>query len=346
MSTASAPVAPDLPPQAIMGRMISGYAVSQLIYVAARLQLLDHLEREPQTGAELAGSLGAQADSLTRVLRGLTVLGMVSVEDDGRYRVTPLGRLLLGSTPGSMRALTLGGEESYQAWTHLLHTVETGEPAFDYCFGASRFQYLAQHPEAAAAFNEAMSNMARMSAAAVTAAHNFSQYRRIVDVGGGTGILLLEILGANPTVHGVLVDTSQVIAAADKNLRDSGLAGRCELVAGDFFQSVPPGADAYLVAQTIHNWNDAHARRILQNCRDAMAVGGVVLVIEMIMPDRLDGSPMNYPLVMTDLQMMVITGGRERTLSEHRALYESAGLTLRNVTRTKSPFVILETVAS
>jgi O-methyltransferase/methyltransferase family protein len=331
----------NIPPQGAMARMMSGYAVSQLIRVAAELDIADLLEAAPATSDELARAVGARPELLARVMRALAMLGVVAVDEAGRFGPTELSRLLTTGTPGSMRALAVSGEESYQAWGRLLHTIETGETAFDACFGVSRFEYLAQHPEAAAAFNDAMAGMLRQNSARVVDAVDFSRFRRIVDVGGGRGLLLTAVLEANPAARGVLVDTPGVIAEA----REHGVPDRCELVAGDFFESLPEGGDAYLLSQTIHNWDDPHAVRILRNCRDAMAAGGTTFVIEMVMPERLEGSPMDYPLVMTDLQMMVMTGGRERTEAEHRRLFEAAGLALRNVVPTQSPLLVLEALA-
>jgi hypothetical protein len=325
-----------------MGRLISGYAVSQLIYAAAELGLADRLEDGPKSGAELARAVGADPDLLSRALRGLAAAGVVAYDGDGRFRATPLSRCLVSGAPGSLRALARCGDESYQAWGHLVHMLRTGETAFDRCFGTSRFEYLTQQPAAAAVFNEAMGAMLTQNAAAIVAAYDFSRFRTIVDVGGGRGALISSILSAYPAARGVLVDTPAVIADAEAHVRSRGVAERCTLVGADFFESVPAGGDAYLLSQTIHNWDDAHARRLLQSCRRAMAPGGVTLVIEMMLPPRFEGTPADYPLVMTDLQMMVMMGGRERTEAEHRALFHSAGLTCRTVIRTQSPLVILE----
>jgi O-methyltransferase/methyltransferase family protein len=335
----------DIPPQGALARMMSGYAVSQLIRAAAELEIPDLLEAGPATSDELARAAGVRPELLARVMRALAMLGVVAVDDAGRFEPTELSRLLTTGTPGSMRALAVSVEESYQAWGRLLHTIETGETAFDACFGLSRFEYLAQHPEAAAAFNDAMAGMLKQNAARVVDAIDFSRFRRIVDVGGGRGVLLATVLEANPAATGVLVETPAVIAEAREHVEANGLGERCELVAADFFESLPEGGDAYLLSQTIHNWADPHAVRILRNCREAMAAGGATFVIEMVMPERLEGSPMDYPLVMTDLQMMVMTGGRERTEAEHRRLFEAAGLTLRAVVPTRSPLVVLEALA-
>jgi hypothetical protein len=335
-----------LPPFAVMARMLSGYAVSQLIFAAAKLGLADQLDSAPRASDELARESDANPEILARIMRALQVLGVVHEGSDGRFELTPVGRLLIRDAPGSMHALALLGDDSYAAWSHLSHTIETGEAAFDACFGLSRFEYLAEHPEAAVLFNRAMSGMSEQNAVAVVNAFDFSRFGRIVDVGGGRGALISAILEANPAAAGVLADTEGVVADVEPELRRRDLVDRCELVAVDFFDSIPAGGDAYVLSQTIHNWDDSHAVRILQNCSRAMTADGTVLVIEMVMPDELEDSPMNYPLVMTDLQMMVMTGGRERTVAEHRRLLEAAGLTLEDVVPTRGPLAILKASAA
>jgi SAM-dependent methyltransferase len=344
VTTVSEPTAPALPPHAVMARMMSGYAVSQMIYAAARLRIADLLDAGPQTIDDLSSGIGVNRDALARVMRGLTVVGVVAVDDDGRFRGTTLSRLLLSGAPGSMHSLALLTDQSYRVWGEILATIETGAPAFDRCFGMSRFEYLRQHADQATAFTRAMSGMLQQNAAVVVAAFDFSRCRRIVDVGGGLGVLISAILAANPDARGVLFETAAVAEEAKRSIASGDLAERCDVVAGDFFESAPAGGDAYVLSQTIHNWNDSQAVQILRTCRSAMAPDGTVLVIEMLMPPRLDGSPMEYPLVMTDLQMMLMTGGKERTEAEHRLLLESAGLRLRNVIRTRGPLAILEAV--
>jgi ubiquinone/menaquinone biosynthesis C-methylase UbiE len=343
---AEPPAGAGIPPHAAMARLMSGYAVSQLIYAAATLGIADLLEAGAMTGTELADAVGADRDAVARVMRGLVVAGVVEADGPERFAPTPLTRLLSSDAAPSMRALAVCGEESYRAWGRILHTIETGKPAFDACFGMSRFEFLEANRDSAAAFDEAMSQMVRRIADAVVAAVDLSGRDLIVDVGGGRGLLLSAMLEARPDARGVLVDTPAVVADAESHVAASGVADRCELVGGDFFESVPPGGDAYVLSQTIHNWDDDRAVRILDNCRRAMAPGGVVLVVEMLMPEEIGTSPLDYPVVMTDLQMMVMTGGRERTQAQHERLFDAAGLSLARATQTASPAVVLEAVAA
>jgi SAM-dependent methyltransferase len=325
--------------------MMSAYAVSQLIYAAAVLKLPDLLDAGPISVSEISSRLSLNEDALVRTMRGLVVAGVAVAEEDGRYRGTALNALLVSTAPGSMRPLALLGDQSYRAWGDLVPTLQTGGPAFDRCFGISRFEFLTQHPDTAVAFNDAMATMAAQNAAAVVGAYDFSRSRQIVDVGGGTGVLMRAMLGGAPGATGVLFETEAVAPHARERIAAAGLADRCEVAAGDFLAAVPPGGDTYVLSQTIHNWDNGRAIQILRSCRDVMNPDGVVLVIEMLMPARLAGTPMDYPLVMTDLHMLVMTGGKERTEEEHRALLHAAGLRLRTVIRTKGPLAILEAVA-
>jgi SAM-dependent methyltransferase len=204
------------------------------------------------------------------------------------------------------------------------------------------WQYATQNPEAVAIFNEAMTELTTQISTAVVAAYAFSRSSKIVDIGGGNGALILSILQANPQMSGVLFDLPHVIESAKKHLDAAGLTGRCAVVAGDFFASVPSGGDTYILKNIIHDWDDEHALKILQNCHRAMAENGKLLLVEGIIP------PGNEPSFgkLVDLNMLVMAGGGERTEAEYRALLAAAGFQLTNVVPLQSPlsFSVIEGV--
>jgi ubiquinone/menaquinone biosynthesis C-methylase UbiE len=335
---------PELPPQFALARMMTGYAVSQLIYIGAKLGLADLLQQGPQSINELANNTKTHQDSLNRVMRCLVALGLFKQNESGQFELAALGQFLRTDVPDSLAEMSLFSEESYLAWGHLLHSVETGETAFKRVFGMHRYQYLEQHPEAAARFNAAMARLSSQLAAAVVSAYDFSRFETAVDIGGGQGGLLLAVLRANPTLGAILFDTSSVVDVREEQLEGTGIAGRCKLVAGDFFESVPAGGDVYLLSHVIHNWDDDHCIRILKNCRKAIGPEGRLLIIEMIVPTEFAPSFSTYPLVMTDLQMLVMTGGRERTESEFGTLLAAAGFKLERVVPTQALDSVIECI--
>lgn len=337
----------EMPPQLMLARMMSGYAVSQLIYVAAKLAIADLLKDGPLTIDELANSTKADAPSLLRVMRGLAAVGLFKETGDRQFELTPLGQFLRTDVPDSLAPMALFSQDSYLAWGDLLHAVETGEPAFNHVFGMDRYQYLEEHPDAALRFNAAMALLSAQLRRAVVAAYDFSQTETAIDVGGGQGGLLLDMLHAYPTLRGILFDTASVAQTVAKNFEASGIAERCNVVAGDFFASVPSGGDVYLLAHVIHNWSDDDAVRILTNCHDAIDNNGTLLIVEMIMPQEHGPAAFsNYPLVMTDLQMFVMTGGRERTEAEYRSLLAAAGFELKRIIPTQALESIIECTRS
>jgi SAM-dependent methyltransferase len=258
---------------------------------------------------------------------------------DKRFTLTPMADLLRSEVPGSMRALArMFGGEQYQAWGGVLHSVRTGQPAFNQVYGSTYFDYFARNPDAAAIFDAAMTGYTTQVAHAVAAAYDFSSARTVVDVGGGEGVLLATILRANPSTRGILFDLPHVIARASGLRERSEVGDRCQVVAGDFFRSVPDGGDAYLLAQILHDWDDDRSRTILQNCHRAMRPGGKVLVIELVIP------PGNEPSFgkWLDLHMLVLQTGRERTEAEYQELLASAGFQLTKVMTTPSGASVVE----
>lgn len=315
-------------PRDALFRMLFGFPVTQLIYVAAKLGIADLLNDGPKSSQELAARTGANADRLHRVMRALSSVGVF--EDTGArgFALTPVASLLRSDRPGSARPMAIFlGEQSYPCWTELLHGVMTGETPAERVYGMAHFEYLQQHPEASAVFDATMSAISRRALEGVVTTYDFSGARIVVDVGGGQGVLIAGILRANPALRGILFDRPNVIAGADGALAAAGVAERCELVGGDFFAELPSGGDIYVLRNVIHDWDDGPAIDILRNCARAMAADGRVLVMESII-EAGDSPPAAKFL---DLQMLVMNGGRERSADEFRALYTAAGLELRRI---------------
>lgn len=336
-------MAKKLPPPAAMFALIMGRCVSQLIFVAAKLELADHLKHGPRTVEELAAAAEVQASPLYRVLRALASVGIFAETKDRRFKLTPLAATLQKVTPGSMHAAAQLWEGKYleEAWEQLLHGVKTGEIPFFKAHAVSLFEYLEKHPESLKVFGETMTNVSSTENPAIAAAYKFSGIRTLVDVGGGNGSLLATILKANPKLKGVLFDLHSVSTRAkqDRHVTARGIAERCTLESGNFFEAVPKGGNAYMMKRTLHDWDDARCAKILVNCRDAMSEKGKVLVIDAVI------APGNEPDrgKLLDIQMLVI-GGRERTKQEFAALFRNAGLKLTRVVPTKCPLSIIEGV--
>lgn len=330
----------EFPPLTLL-KMATGYWVSQAVYVAAKLGIADLLEKGPRSCSDLASDTGTHRDSLCRLMRALVSLGVFTAEERNCFGPTPTGQCLQSNTAGSMRAMVLTlGEEHYQAWAHLLHSVRTGQPAFDHVYGTSLFQYLAENVAVGRTFDQAMANVTALASFAVALAYPFSSFTTVVDVGGGRGALLRAILMANSELNGILFDVVPVIEGAKKYISAHGLAGRCAAVAGDFFRSVPPGADVYILKNVIHDWDDDGSATILRNCQRALARNGRVLVVETLMSP--DGN--RFFASLMDLNMLVISGGRERGEAEYRALFDKAGLKLTKIVPTLFPLSLIEGV--
>jgi hypothetical protein len=320
--------------------MIMGFRTTQLLHVAARLGIADLLEGGPRSVESLAASCGCRAQELYRVLRALSNLEIVRELADGRFELASLGEHLRTRSEGSLHAMAaLYGERwIWNAYGNLLHSVRTGEPAFDAVHGQRFFDYLQRDDIAARSFNAAMTSYSAQEISAVTAAYDFSRFHAIADIGGGHGSLLAAMLRASRTARGILFDLPAVCAGAGPTLAESGVGDRVSVVSGDFFVEVPRGAQLYVLKSIIHDWDDDSALHILANCRAAMAPDGRVLLIE-----RLIGEPNDAgEAKLFDISMLAMLGGRERTVSEYRALLESAGLRMIRTLATASPHSLIE----
>ena len=329
------------PPRATLLQMMTGYWVSQALYVAAKLGIADLLADGPVDCEDLAAATNTHAPSLQRVLRALASVGVFTEVSPGSFALTPLAELLRTETPGSMSALAIMyAEEQYRAWGEMLHSVRTGEMAFDHQFGMGYFEYLAQHPEADRVFNEAMTGWTQQLVGAVVDTYDFSPFHTVVDVGGGYGALLATILRNNPGTRGILFEQPHVIASAEEELVAAGVADRCTFVGGDFFVEVPAGGDAYVLSQILHDWDDERCVAILGQCRRAMPDHGKLLVVELVLP------PGDDPFLgkWLDLHMLVLLGGRERTATEYDALFRAAGFKLARVVPTSPGPSVVEAI--
>lgn len=322
--------------------VLAGFWSSQTLLAAAKLKVADQLVDGPKTAEELAGVMGLHGPSLERLLRALVTLEAMTA-DGGGFGLTEFGRAMVAGAPGSIRSMILGvmSEDHRRAWAELPHGVRTGETAFDHVHGMPVFEYYGKHPELSADFNDAMTAGSAAIESALCEAFDFSAFRRIVDVGGGNGGLLAGLLTSAPKASGVLFDTAAGLAGAEGLLEARGVADRCERVAGDFFESVPGGGDLYILKWILHDWDDRRAGAIARNCRKAMEKGARIMVIESILPDGDVPSPGR----LGDLNMMVMTGGRERSAAEYRKMLEAAGFVDVRARETRSPCGIVEAVA-
>lgn len=324
-----------------MLQLITGYRVTQLLYVAAKLGIADLLVDGPKTAEELAAAAEVHADTLYRALRALASLGVFTEDTSRRFALTPLADLLRADDPHSMRALVIfQGEEPYRAWGETMFMVRTGTPGFDHVYNMHHFEYLAQHAEASALFNQAMTANTMQSVAHIVGAYAFPTTGIVVDVGGGHGAFITAILRANPGLQGVLFDMPHVVEGALATLEKADAVERCARVGGDFFTPPLPTGDIYTLRQIIHDWDDERSVAILRNCAQAMRPGGKVLTIEAIIPPGNEPSHVKF----LDLHMLMMSGGRQRTSEEYRQLYAAAGLSMTRVIPTTTDFAIVEGV--
>ncbi len=327
---------------AILDRLVllaRGYRSTQAVYVMAKLGLADHMADGPATAEELSRKVGVDALSLGRVLRLAAFCGLVAEVPGDRFELTELGSPLRTGVEGSLRAFgVMLGEEHYAAWGSLLYSVQTAKPAFEHVYGAPFFDYMSTHPDAQATFDAAMSAGVDVMMNGLAQAFDYSRARVLVDVGGGNGSLAATVLKEHPGLEAVIYDQEHVLQAADAYLTEAGVRARCRLVPGNFFESVPAGGDVYLLSNIVHDWDDDRSLRILKNCRAAMSAEGVVLLVEIVMPEHGKATA----AAMDDVNMLVLLTGRERTEKEYRSLLGEAGLSLQKVTRLTARESVIE----
>ena len=343
MNNTSAQKAIELEPTEQMLQIMSGFWVSRGIWVAAKLGISDFLTDGPKTAEELAKLTDTHADSLYRILRMLAMVGIYNEDGERNFSLTPLSETLLTNVVGTLRGAAIAemGEVHYDAWGNIMHSVKTGEIAFDDHFGMDIWQYFQKDPEKAENFNRYMAASSEHLNQAISSEYDFSPYKKLIDVGGGIGGMISAILEKNPDLNGAIYDAPTVVEQAKGFLASKGLSDRCETIAGDFFQSVPSGGDIYSMRWILHDWEDSKSITILENIKKVLPANGKLLLAEAVVPEV--GQP--HFSKFFDLIMLTMTGGRERTEREWRVLLEKAGYRIEKIIPTVSFLSIIEAVA-
>jgi O-methyltransferase/methyltransferase family protein len=313
--------------------LVFGAMAAQTLFTAAHLGIADRLGDDERAGADLAADVGADPLALTRLLRTMAALDLLSETAPGRFALTESGQFLRTDRPDSMHSFVemYGDPAVLAAWRELDHAARTGETTFDRVFGTGFFGYLAEHPELSARFNAAMREGTAITAQQLPNTYDFSNVRVVADIGGGDGTLLSAVLAGNPHLQGILFDTAEGLAQADATFKDAGVADRCQTRVGDFFREAPGGADLYMLKSVIHDWDDDRCHTILSHVRSVTPDDGRLLIIERVLPPTVDGTvpPQTY---LSDLNMLVNVGGRERTRTEFERLCADTGFRLTSIT--------------
>jgi hypothetical protein len=335
-----------LPPQVALYQLATGYYLSHALHLATKWDIAELLKDGPRHITELAAATATHAPSLQRIMRLLASAGVFEEQENGAFALTTLGTYLRAGVHGSSRTLIMmfTGDRLQDAWKDLEYCVRTGEPMFRKLGLDDPFTDPAWSPEERANFDAAMADYTRLAAVVVAAAYDFAPLRTVVDVGGGTGALLIGLLNAHPHLQGIVFDLPHTAERAQHYIAESGLAERCTAVSGDFFKEALPGADAYILKHVIHDWNDERAVAILKNCHRAMSEKGKVLIVEGVYPPRIDQSLASRGAAANDVNMLVMTGGRQRSEAEFRALDDAAGFKLTTIMPTPGPLSIIEGV--
>ncbi len=328
-------------PELQLDQMITGYWTSQAIYAVAKFGIADLLNDGPRSVDDLAEASSTNADALYRLLRALASIGIFSESSPKEFSLTPLAEPLRSDVEGSKRALALmSGDEQFQAWAEIVYSIQTGNTAFDKVFGKPIFDYLSEKPDKARIFDAAMTGIHGRETGDVLDAYDFSGVEVLADIGGGNGSNISSILKQYPAMNGVLFDLPHVVERAKERVDAVGVSDRCQLISGNFFESVPEGADAYLMRHIIHDWDDEKSLTILRNCHSAMPTDGKLLVVESVIPPGNE----QFAGKFLDLVMLLIPGGKERTESEYRALLNEAGFELSRIVPTNTELSIVEGV--
>lgn len=310
---------------------IGGYMTAHSMGVAAELGLADLIKDDVRSSTDLAAESGAHEPSLRRLLRTLVAVGLATEPEPGRFGLTEVGAQLRSDSPDSLHAFVrmFCHPTFFQSWQGLGHAITTGERAFDHIFGATFYDYIARHPEQSTLFNVAMSEESRIAAEQVAAGYDFTGVQTVVDLGGGDGTLLAAILAAWPDTSGVVVDSPSGVAEAPVVLEKAGVADRCQVRPGDFFKEIPGDGDLYIIKSVFQDWGDDESRAILRTARAGMPDSATLLIIGSVLPETADTTA---PIMFfTDLNMLVNTGGQERTESEFRAMLTDTGFAVESV---------------
>jgi hypothetical protein len=325
----SSPVAPPPTPQQQMFQMLTGMWVARSISAAARLGVADQLAEGSKSVDDLAAATRTHAPSLYRLMRALASVGVFAEESSRRFRHTPLSELLRSSAPGSLKAVAgnIFGGSHHRSWGELEHSVRTGGIAFDHAHGMDVWKFFSQNPDEQRSFDDAMSEFTALFNPPIIKGYDFSKINLLVDIGGGHGALLASVAKANPRLRGLVYDQPHVAPGAAKRFEAEGLADRCSAAGGNFFESVPSGGDAYLMKLIIHDWDEPRAAQILRNVHKASKPGTKLLVVETVVPPGAEPGLAK----LGDVNMLVMTGGRERTEAEFKELFNACGFGLLKV---------------
>jgi hypothetical protein len=325
-------------------RMIWGLHISRAVYLAAELGLADLLAVGKRNATELAAATTTDARALYRVLRLLAALGVLTEPEPGSFGLTIVGERLRSDVPASMRNWAmLADTVGFGVHEPIIDAIRTGRTGTELVYGLTTMQRVRSDARRAARFDATMSERTEAFAHSVADRYDFAPMRFIADIGGGQGTLLAAILRRHEHLRGLVFDVPDVVSRAADVLREAGVTGRCEAVSGDFFAGVPEGADCYILANVLHDWDDDQAVRILEACRQAMGAGGRVLIVERLISDDLRGA---VPVLLSDLNMLLLSGGQERTNAEYRTLLTTAGLRPCRIQPVAAPYGVIEGFAA
>lgn len=332
------------PPSASVLELLSSSWIAQGVYTVTKLGIIEALRDGPRSADEVAQSVGANPDAVYRLMRLLASHDIFKQHRDRRFSLARRGEALRADAPESMRGIVLfwGDPLHWEHWGQLSQSVRSGRCAIEELRGKPTFEWFEDVPELAAVFNDGMTSISKMETPVVVSAYDFSVFQTIVDVGGGHGLLLAEILRHARNSKGILFDSESVIEGAPSVLQPAGVADRCTTVGGSFFESIPAGGDAYLLKHIIHDWDDEKSVQILRNVRTAMNPDAKVLIIEAVVPD----DDREHLSKLLDLEMLVAATGRERTEAEYAELLRQAGFRFTRTVPTVGPASIVEAVAN
>ncbi len=334
-STSTHPLSPDKLQELLMASQ-----VSQVIYVTAKLGLVDQINNNAKTCEELARNIGANVNVLEQFMQLLLTLGIVTQDKNAHYQLTPFASILRSDTPNSILGLVLSSAESSQAWSNLLYSVQTGKPAFDQTFHKSLYDYLAQNAEANANFNQYMAETTRDWLLPALESYNFSPFTHFVDVGGSTGVLSKAILTKYPNLQAIIFDQTHVVNGAEKILVAAGVNDRCQIIGGDFFESIPAGGDLYIISRVLLNWDDEQALKILKNCRAAMNDSAKLLIMDVVLPKQ----NMTASGLLSSLHLLLLGGRLMRTEEEYYTLLSKAAFQSPKLIQTGNTISFIEAV--
>lgn len=326
--------------------LITAHRITASLYTAAELGVADALAEGPCTTGELSVAVDAPESALWRLLRVLVTIGVCRRVGAGKFELTPVGQHLAGSSPQSLKAWAIfEGKMLQPSWGDLINSVHSGKTRAELDGVASSFDLMARDPRHVETFNAAMRDLTRLTIPSVLAAYDFSCISRLIDVGGGTGELLAEVLLAYPSLCGAVFDQAACARQAQERFRDAGLGDRAEFIAGDFFDSIPGGADAFILKSTIHDWNDERSAGILANCRKALPETGKLILVERIMPEAPADDADDRASALSDLNMLRGPGGQERTAHEYKVLLNAAGFRIARIV-SAGRFSLIEAMAA